>query len=146
MGSGALGSDSARIASTSSCDMRRLSQVKRRRRAIFFSSSSASIPSTLAMRIAASLAMIAARLSSAPRKSSTASIDTLGTSTLTASGGAVAIVDAAALGNDVQPALPLFLGHLAPLVAVFELHAVSARDDEPEPDAHAAAEQPHAYL
>jgi hypothetical protein len=38
------------------------------------------------MRAAASLAMVSARRSSAPRKSSTASMEMLGTSTLTASG------------------------------------------------------------
>ena len=41
--------------------------------------------------------------------------------------GAVAIVHAAALGDDVESALTLLLGHLAPLGAVFHLDADKRR-------------------
>ena len=70
------------------------------------------------------------RLRSLTRRSiSKASTETLGTSTLTASGGAVAVVDRAALGGDVQTALPLLLRELTPLVAPLDLDSERSADD-----------------
>ena len=57
---------------------------------------------------------------------------------------AIAVVDGAALRLDVQAALPLLLGHVAPLGAVLDLDAPGARDDASERETHHAAEDPHA--
>src|SRR5262249_767908 len=58
--------------------------------------------------------------------------------------GAVAIEHRAALRLDVEPTLSLLLGGLPPLLTVFDLHAVCARHETAEPQAHHAAEQSHA--
>ncbi len=57
---------------------------------------------------------------------------------------AVAVVEGAPLRLDVQAALALLLGHVAPLGGVFDLDAPGAGDDAAEGEAHDAAKDPHA--
>ncbi len=66
--------------------MRRFSQAKRRRRLIFSATSSTGRSSAAAMRSAYCCAFMGTNLGSMPRSISTASSETLGTSTLSARG------------------------------------------------------------
>ncbi len=56
----------------------------------------------------------------------------------------IAVVDGAPFRLDVQAALPLLLGHVAPLGAVLDLDTPRARDDGAEREAHDPAEDAHA--
>src|SRR5690606_20999534 len=56
---------------------------------------------------------------------------------------AVAIVDRAALGDDAQPALPLFFRELAPRRPIDHHQVVARRDDEPEPQTQEPTQDAH---